>query len=241
MYDIRHFSLKDMAQCSSALRSIGADAATMEEVAQRIVQYLYDHLLDGATGEKSLVLARVFKTHPYEELDESRRALALKMLGGVSAPPEMKCLTLLATVGVKAEWNSRRQSTGHQTIPLPSEQFVDRFPMIRQLIQQLGVEVNTLLLPDAAVLADMAQTTYNVFYVPNAVGNQYVPAQEEFVIPYGVRSVIGFGGVLPSGNLFAVIMFSRTDIPKEAADMFKTLALSVKLALLPFVGKAVFA
>jgi len=84
---------------------------------------------------------------------------------------------------------------------------------------------------------DMAQTTYNVFYLPEAAGNKYVPAQEDFVIPFGVSSVLGFGGILPSGNLFVIIMFSRVPISPRTAEMFRTLALSVKIAVLPVADK----
>jgi len=109
------------------------------------------------------------------------------------------------------------------------------------LVQQLGLTVNTILRPDPGIVVDLAQTTYNVFYVPQAIGSEYVPAQKEFVVPFSVRSVLGFGGMLPSGNLFAVIMFCRVPIPHEVAHMFGTLALSVKVAVLPFDDRAVFA
>ena len=240
MHDIGNFTLKDMAECSGALRRMGVGASSMEATAERIVRYLYDHFLDGKTGRQAFVLARLFKTHPYSELDEELAGHAGKMIGMPSPPASMKCLVLLATAGVKAEWNSRRKSEGHQAIPLPSEQFVNRLPMVRQLVQQLGLEIKTLLQPDPKVILDLAQGSYNVFYIADAVGNEYVPAQEEFVIPFGVRSVIGFGGVLPSGNLYATILFSRVRVSPETAEMFKTLALSAGIALLPFVGGRVF-
>jgi hypothetical protein len=47
---------------------------------------------------------------------------------------------------------------------------------------------------------------------------------------------LGFGGMLPSGNLFVVILFSKVYIPRETADMFRPLSLSVRLAVLPFEG-----
>jgi hypothetical protein len=112
--------------------------------------------------------------------------------------------------------------------------------MVRQLIQQMGLEVNTVLQPDPAVVMDMTQKTYNVFNIPEAIGSKYVPAQDDFVIPFGVRSVLGFGGILPSGNLFVIIMFSKVPVPRQTADMFRSLALSVKVAVLPFDGKTIF-
>jgi len=240
MYDISHFTLTDMVECSGALRRLGADATSMEEVSDRIVHYLYDHLVDQKVGERALALVRLFKTHPYGELDEELQAFARGMLDTPVESPAMKCLTLLGSAGANPEWHSRKGSIGHKAIPLPSERFIEKFPMIRQLVQQLGLTVNTVLEPDPAVLVDLAQMTYNVFFVPKAVGSQYVPAQQEFVIPFGVRSVLGFGGMLPSGNLFAIIMFVRASLLPETAEMFRTLALSAKIALLPFDGKVIF-
>ena len=74
--------------------------------------------------------------------------------------------------------------------------------------------------------------------MPEAKGSPFVPAQEEFVIPFGIESVLGFGGVLPSKELFTVILFSKQKISRETAELFKSLALSLKLALLPFDGSS---
>lgn len=111
--------------------------------------------------------------------------------------------------------------------------------MIAQLIRQLGIEISALL-SDTGLVIDTAQHTFNVFYIGNAVGSPFIPAQQEFVVPHGVRSVLGFGGLLPSGELFATILFSKTEIPRDVADLFKTLALNVKLALLPFGSTKIF-
>jgi hypothetical protein len=239
-YDLTNFTLRDMTDCGVVLRKLGSEAKTMEEVAQRIVRHLYDHLLDQPAGGRACALVRFFKTHPFEELDAGLRRSALRMLGG-PATPAMKCLTLLATAGDRAEWNARQRSARHQAIPLPSADLVVQSPMISQLIKQFGLEPGSMLQPDPALLMDIEQKTFNVFHVPDARNCYYVPAQEEFVIPCGIRSVLGFGGMLPSGNLFATILFTKIRIAREVAEAFKPLALAVKLAVLPFDGKAVFA
>ena len=86
----------------------------------------------------------------------------------------------------------------------------------------------------------MSQTTYNVFLIPEAYVSRHVPDQKDFVIPFNVQSVIGFGGILPSGNLFAIIMFSKVKVSRQTADMFRSLALSVKIAILPFDHGVIF-
>jgi hypothetical protein len=239
-YDLSAFSLRDMTRCGVELRKQGIEAASMEQVADRVVRLLHDRLR-APTGERACALVRVFVTLPYSELQESQQAFARKLLPDIERRPELKCLTLLATAGDQSAWNSRHTSTGHQALPLPSEESIARSPMISQLIRQLNVDVSELLRPNAAVMLDETQHTFNVFHVPDAVNSPFIPAQAEFVEPFGIRSVLGFGGLLLPGELFATILFARTPISREVAERFKTLALNVKVALLPFTGERVFA
>ena len=48
-----------------------------------------------------------------------------------------------------------------------------------------------------------------------------------FVVPFGIRSVLGFGGILPSGNLVAFILFVRCGIRPETASRAKSDFLAV--------------
>ena len=241
MYDLTRFTLRDMAECGLALRQFGLGVESMEEASNRIVRYLYENFCTKPTGEKSCALVRLLKTHPYEDLEVELAQYARSMLDRYPPLPAMKCMTLLATVGEQTEWNSRHTSVGHKAIPLASESVVAQIPMISQLIRQLGLDIKTVINPGPNLLVEIEQRKYNVFYVPEAIGNPYIPAQDSFVIPFGIKSVLGFGGLLPSGNLFAIIMFLKVQIPHSTAQMFSTLALNVKTALLGFDRGAVFA
>jgi hypothetical protein len=118
---------------------------------------------------------------------------------------------------------------------------VGRFPMISQLIRQLGMNVATVVRPAPSLMVDVREKTYNIFYVPEARGSPHIPAQRDFGEPHGIRSVLGFGGLLPEGDLFAVILFTKVVVPPETACLFPTAALSIKAALLSHVGGTVFA
>jgi hypothetical protein len=239
-YDLASLTLSAMTQLGATMRHIGAGANSMEDVAQRVVRLLYDELMDRATGAKACVLARFYLTTTYSSLDEDLRAFGSTLMKGRELPPDTRCLTLLATAGEKAEWNSRKHSQGHKTIPLPSEQSLQAIPMVSQLIKQLGIDVGTILKPDPALVLEMEQKSYNVFFVPEATGSPYIPAQENFVIPYRVRSVLGFGGLLPSGDIYAVLLFTRVSIPRHVAETFRNATMNLKVALLPFVDQPVF-
>ncbi len=241
MYDLTNFSLRNMTECGTALRQSGSKAKNMEHTANRLVCHLYDHLIDGQTGERACILVRFFKTCAYEKLEPDLRQFARQASGNHAILPDTKCLTLLATAGAKPEWNSIKTSVRHKAIPLPSEQVVEHSPMISQLAKQFGLEISNALWPDPNLFVDWEQRSFNVFYVARAVDSPHISAQEEFVIPFGVKSALGFGGLLPSGNLFAIIIFSKIHIPLETADMFQALALNTKMAVLPFVGEPTLA
>ena len=240
MYDLTKFTLRDMVECGLALRQMGEGAANMEQTSNRIIEYLYQNLIDRQTGDRSCALVRCFKTHPYGELDAHRREYARSILAEEEPSPTMQCLTLLASAGEKPQWNSIKTSAAHKAIPLKSEELVEQSPMISQLIRQFGLNISTVVEPDPNLLLEFEQKTFNVFYVPQAKDSPYIPAQDSFVIPFGIESVLGFGAVLPSGNIFAIIAFLKVQIPRSTAEMFSTLALNVKAAFLPFVGGAVF-
>jgi hypothetical protein len=241
MYDLQQFNLREMTECGAALRKIGTGAQSMEETADRVVQYFYQQFRDRQTGESPFALVRFFKTHPYEALTPDLHAFAQTMVADAPISSATKCLTLLATTGNRPEWQTRQASKGHQVIPLMSAKLVAQFPMISQLIQQFGLEIRAVLSPSPDLILDLEQRTFNVFLVPNALNSPYVPAQAEFVLPFGIRSVLGFGGMLPSGDLIALILFSKLSITRETADLFKTLALNIKMAVLPFDRNRVFA
>lgn len=240
MFRLDAFSLSDLVQCRAAVRRAGEGAGSMEEAAQAVVRYLRDHLVDKDTGEPACPLVRFYKTHRYDDLPVELQDTARTTAGNRRVAPDVNCLTLLASAGDVDEWNDRRRSRHHQVVPLGSDKALEELPMVHQLVIQLGLEPRDVVEPAPELFADLDQRSYDVFYVPDAVGSASVPAQDDFVLPFGIRSVLGFGGVLPSGALVAAIMFSRTSISAETAELFRTMAVSIKLAVLPFAYGPVF-
>lgn len=240
MYDLTAFTEQDARACRSLITGAAKGARSMEAFATTLVRDLHTQLVDPATGQPSCALIRFYKTHSYDRLVPDLQAIArarteLPSLAGV------KCLTLLATAGDQPAWNDRHASVGHKVIPLPSEAMVNQLPMISQMFRQFGLKLQTLLNSDPKVLLGLEHRTYDVFYVPDALGSPYIPAQQEFVIPYGIKSVVGFGGVLPYGEFFAAILFSKVLVPPSTTKHFESLALGLKLALVPYVGNRTFA
>jgi len=240
MYDPLDFSEDDLDRCAASLEELRAGSSSMEQQAQRITRHFFENMIDPDTGERACPLVRFYKTHPYEDLNGELRGFAQGILGHPPDPPDMKCLVLLASAGEEPEWNSREKSVGHKAIPLPDAAFVSKIPMISRLVSQFGLDVNAVIRADPNLLADLEQKRYNAFHVAEAVGSPYIPAQADFVIPYGIRSVLGFGGMLTTGELFAVIMFAKVQVPRGTADRAKRLALLVKESVQPFASARIF-
>jgi len=228
-----------MTQLGVALRSIGAGAQSMEEVAERTVNLLYHDLADSTLQTKACALVRFFLATECRNLTAELRDFGARLMHQ-EPPPGTRCLTLLATLGENPAWQSRKTSNAHQAIPLPSADVIQKFPMISQLVMQLGLPVAAVVTPDPALMLELEQRSYNVFFVPEAAGSPYIPAQDDFVLPYQIHSVLGFGGLLPSGDVYGVLMFMRIVLPKAIADMFRNAAMNLKLALLPVLSQPVF-
>jgi len=227
-----------MIESGRELRRLGQKARSMEAAAGEIVDHFHDKFLD-SHGTSNFVLVRAFKTHSFGKLPPDLEGVAIALAAGDAVLAAAPYLCLLASRGVEPRWNGRAGSQGHRAIPLSSAA-VANAPMIARLFHQMGVGLNADPGAGDLLMVDEDGQTFNVFHVEEAPGSEYVPAQESFILPYKVRSVIGFGGALPSNELFAFVLFSRTHISPETAELFRTLSLGAKLVLLPFAGGAVF-
>ena len=232
---LRRFDVDELRSATDAIATLG-DFESPEDAAQALVTYLRHALVD-EDGAPACPLVRLYRTQTYASLDPDTQAFARGLLDA-DPKPSLRCLTLLGTAGELPEWNDRTLSRGHRAIPLPSEEVVLRLPMVAQLIVQLGLDVGSVIAPPAgAALIPLSQQTNDVFHVEHAVGSPYLPAQEEFVVPYGIASAAGFGGMMLTGDFFAIVLFSRVPISAAVARTLKILALPTRTLFLPFVSR----
>jgi hypothetical protein len=238
--DLTDFTIGAMLRAGVAIRRLARGSDSLEAAAQRVTHYLYDHCMNVASGERACALVRFYKTHAYGQLEPELQRFAAVQLGSRAPDEAMRCLTLIATAGDEPAWNSRHDSQGHKAIPLPSVDAVRSAPMVMRLIEDLGFDVDAVVNGMAPAERGTDTRTYDVFHIEEARGSPYIPAQREFVIPHRIASVVGFGGLLRSGELFAVILFSRVRIPVRSAIRFRTIALDVRSSLFNFDEKSTF-
>jgi hypothetical protein len=220
-----------------ALRRCSEGVTSQDRAAQCVAEYLYETFRDPETGSPACALVRCFQTHPYSALPAGLQEAA-RVLGADSSDDSLRCLALLASRGDEPEWNQPETSVNHRAIPLSNVALVRQAPMIARLLSQMGIEPKDVV--GTKILLDGPKHPFNVFHVETASGSEYLPAQQTFVERYGIRSVVGMGGLLPSGEHFAVILFTRVHVSREVAELFRTLALSVKLVFIPFAPDKVF-
>ncbi len=232
-------SRRAILELGAGVRDTATHAGSMEEVAQRIVRLLYTRLCHPGTEQSLFALVRLFKTHAYHQLPPSYQVFA-RSIAQQPIAADTRCLTLLATAGDVRAWNSPSTSLGHLAIPLLSEEMLAQAPMLAQLFLQFGLQPGEVVAPKTALLLPAQTDTYNIFHVAQATQSPYIPAQETFVEPYHIASVIGFGGPLTGGEMFAAILFSKGSVSAETASLFSSIALSAKIALLSLPKAPVF-
>ena len=242
MHDLGDFSLRDVAECTARVRRLGLGAGSMEEAAGRIVSYLYEDLADQRGGQRACALVRFYKTHPYGLLDAGRRRFAEARFTGEAAAPGARCLALLATAGDEAAQPRGSASRGHEAFPFEAAGEAARVPGMIREVTRLGIDLgDPTPVPALAPESESpGRAPDGVVHLLEAVSSPAIALHDAFLIEHKIRSVLGFGGLLPCGDLFVVVLFTRIAIDAAARDLFKTLALAVKVGVMSFERGPIF-
>jgi hypothetical protein len=217
-------------------------ARTLEEGARAVCEVLYEGLPapDGRNKASACALVRCFKTHALEDLEPALQRHASTLIDrGESTCAALPCLVLLASAGDEPTWCSRHTSAHHRVIPLPNQAALDRRPMIAGIFRDFNICLDDVR-AHAGRVASKAPKVYDVFHVEDAGGSARVPDQDTFVRPYGIRSVVGFGGSLRHGDLFVVLCFMKAVVPIALAKRVRGVALDVTTSFFRFDDDEVF-
>ena len=203
------FGLAEMERFSRDLRELGRDASCQQEVAQQLVRYLRRRLWDPDRDRSAICLARTFATTP----------------GPI--------LTLLASDGEQERWCTVEASR-HREVPIRDGVLAGGTDVMGAMLEGLGIEAGVD--PGSPEACGLFSAPCRVFHIPSLATHRRFQGQLARLSEHHLRSLLAFGGFLRDGHLFATVLFSSIPIPGDMARMFETLALSVKLALLPHTG-----
>jgi serine phosphatase RsbU (regulator of sigma subunit) len=228
------WGLSDVVTYCTGVRGATAGAATMEEAAAQMVRYLR-RAFRTTHGRSAFVLGRFFNTAPWEDLPPDLRD---RLRPATGDPAGTRSVVLLASDGEEPAWCDRKLSPGLPSALLESPETAARHPLVGALARELDLPVEMFVHGPGDREQD-TRRNLGVFHIADAADGGRVPHQS-FVAEQGIRSVVGFGGLQPSGNIFALALYARVPLDAEAAAMLPIIAASVKLALLPFVTEPMF-
>jgi hypothetical protein len=185
---------------------------SLEDVAHACVTAFHQEFTD-ENNHPAFALFRIFRMSSFEQLSPEMQS--------VVNPAEGRWLTLMATTGDEPAWQDRQQSQGHACIPMSAAQ---QAPMLVEAFHQLDLKWDGVH-SNGFQLGRLEQhITTRFFYVPDAAISPYIVAQNDFVKPYNIKSVIGLGSSFASGGAALAIAFSKISIQRPQVELFAELS-----------------
>ena len=220
--NFNQLSIYNIFKLSKHLKDNSSKHSSLEEVAQELSRMLYSSFVT-EDGSSPFVLTRFFKTCTYSELPDDIRNYIHNKEPTRDLISDSKYLTLLGSYGVLDNWRNRNLSENYKAFPIHDEHMLDKFPMLSAVFKQIGFKLPHLKGAETSILLTDSHRQYGVFCVENAEDNKLIPKQAEFVKPYSVKSVFGFGGIYSTFNAYAVLVFARKRFSRKEAQLFLSL------------------
>lgn len=217
-----------LSSTSSEIRNFGQQLRlkyhdafdTMEEAAQAVCQEIFESFRDRADNP-AFVLFRIFRLGTLDDLPPS--------LQDEPYPDVDNALVLMGSAGLEEAWNNRHTSQAHQVLPIDDS----LSPMFKAAFDQ------TRLSPRLATeLEELAVDTFtNYFHVEHVPSSAAVPDQAQFVEPYGVQSMVGFGSRFLSGAAYLAVGFSTQTLKSEDVRRFSEMSIFMSTLLSAYDGR----
>jgi len=211
----------------------------LADAAQQCADVLFTQL------RESLALVRIFATVRFHELSGFDRLKCIEHAAARGADHALtgktNVLSLMATRGVKPEWDDRRESREHLSIPLVSTTFAESIPMIASLMKEIGIGTDWIDIEEPQIIVHNRGRTAGMFYVEDArastdaKGRLVVPAQE-FVEEQKLKTVFGVGGAYPNGTFISIIFFTRATLSRHDIERFLPLVHAFKAGTMSTVS-----
>ena len=207
------------------------DGACMLEIADRVVRHLEQALVDHE-GKPAAAGVHLQLTCLVRELDAWHRQAASSAAHGVSLEESTRCLVLMATAG-RGPFVDRGAGLD-VVLPLSHELLADR-PMLAGTVASLGVQADAFVRPGLDDLRALQDHRFGVHFVPNLGSVPSLDAASRFHLSAAdACSLIACGGTLLGADVFVLTVLTSVPVSAAVADLFSTLAVGVKAALMPY-------
>ena len=202
------------------LRDMHGEYESFEEVAQAACQYIFTGVTD-ENGRSCFALFRIYRL--------SRREDAPPSLAAEAASATDSVILMMGTQGIEPQWCRRQDSANHQLVNIDE----NLSPMFRAAFDRANI--------DPTMQTHYEQEDIDAFsgyfLVEQAVGCPAIPAQENFIKPYNIQSMITMGGRFLSGASYVAIGFSRQPMSKVAAARFSEISPHLSTLLAAYEGR----
>ncbi len=229
MLDFEQSTSKDYIAFAQSLWQERQLFSSHEEASQHLTKTLYEEL------EPQAALVRVFRLTATPDLPPEAQA--------VVEADEEKVMALTGTYGMEPAWCDRHRSVGHKAIPITAISVPERIPMFQEVLTQMELDYKRLR--EVGSVLEVTTKLSGQFYVPDVPNAPYIPAQDEFVKPYGIASLIGFGGIARGATLPTIVyilyVFTRVPVSPEAAERFNQMQAYVGTYLASLEDEPIFA
>lgn len=181
-----------------------------EHASQFVVEQLFREFIT-EDGDPQLALVRIFRLVDVDDLPPDVQELV--------DPNEQQVMALTGTWGTEEAWQHRSRSQGHQAVPFSAIAVPEKIPMFQEVMRQLGLDLEHFY-KTKELVATSSRDYRGTFHILDC-RSPAIPAQEEFVKPYGIKSLVGFGGFFGGvQTLYLLYAFSLVHVSDEAAEMF---------------------
>jgi hypothetical protein len=201
---------------------------SFEAAAQLGVKAIYDEFRQ-PNGQPAFALVRTYRLSRHDELAPDVQPL-------IDARSGNFWMALMGTSGDEPAWCDRHQSQGHKAIPIGESQS----PMLNAAFEQLGIafQAGGADKEDTLIFKPAASMT-RFFHVEQALGSPYIPAQDGFVRPYSIQSVLGLASSFVSKSFHLTLCFSKTPVNKDDGEKFAELSSFLSTLYAVYDGKGV--
>lgn len=224
MLDFVNSTAEDYSQFARYLWLESQNFSSHEQTSRFIVESLFQEFTT-PEGDPLLALARIFRWTPVDELPDDLRAIC--------PPGEKSVMALTGTCGLEDAWWDRRKSANHRVIPVGKIASHGQLPMFEDILAQMGIDLPYLR--ETGDLGVMSGRHYQgVFYIQDASSSPAILDQRNFVKPYGIKSLLGFGGFIAHPNhesMYLLSVFTRQTVTPAVAQDF--------CAMQQFIGASV--
>lgn len=233
-----NYSLTELNSLRNELQRLASTGTTLREAGQSFLNRLYEEFTE------SLALARLYATVPFAFLPEPEKAFSRNMAAERNVLNELTedtiVVTLLATRGVRPEWNDPARSRKHLAIPLVSASFIKTIPLVGRLLGGTMTSLPWLKKQETLIMKDRMGKMSRIIHILDARtektsgGHQAVPAQE-FVQTHGIRAVLAMGGSYLNGTFISLVLFTTEQVREEESTKFTPLINTIKTATMNVV------